>query len=123
MIGLSMGGLFSRWLAFRHPNRVGQVITVYSPFRSAIDNFLLPLRPLLKVWPPPNLVAMAAELEQPLPVPGTFLFSRKDGIVAPDSCRDSRYPDDCFPIKGGHVTIGRDPSGMTIVLQRLDRKV
>ena len=119
LIGLSMGGLFCRWLACRHPARVRQVITVCTPFRAAVDSFWLPLRPLLPLWPLPDLEAMALRLENPLPVPGTFLYSPRDGIVAWESCLDRRFPDDCFAIDGSHVTISMDPSVRRIVLQRL----
>ena len=121
LVGLSMGGLFSRWLAFRHPARVRQVITVCSPFRAPLDSFWLPLRPLLAVWPIPGLEAMAQELEQPLPVPGTYLYTKRDGIVAWESCIDRRAPLDCFAIDGTHVTIASDPSVRAIVLERLAR--
>jgi hypothetical protein len=121
LIGLSMGGLFCRWLAFRHPARVRQVITVCSPFRSALDSFWLPLRPLLKIWPIPGLAVLAAALERPLPVPGSYLYTPRDGIVAWESCIDIRYPEDCFAIDGVHVTIANDPSVRTIILERLGR--
>jgi pimeloyl-ACP methyl ester carboxylesterase len=123
LIGLSMGGLFCRWLAFRHPERVRQVITVCSPFRAALDSFWLPLRPLLRIWPIPGIEAMAAKLEQPLPVPGSYLYSRRDGIVAWESCLDARCPQDCFAIAGTHVTIAVDPSVRAIVLERLGRRL
>jgi pimeloyl-ACP methyl ester carboxylesterase len=48
LIGLSMGGLFCRWLAFRHPERVRQVITVCSPFRAALDSFLVAVAAVAK---------------------------------------------------------------------------
>jgi hypothetical protein len=121
LIGLSMGGLFCRWLAFRHPDRVRQVITVCSPFRSALDSFWLPLRPLLKIWPMPGLAVLAAALERKLPVPGSYLYTRRDGIVAWESCIDARHPEDCFAIDGVHVTIASDPSVRRIILERLGR--
>ena len=122
LVGLSMGGLFCRWLAFRHPHRVRQVITVCSPFRAALDSFWLPLRPVLKVWPIAGLAEMAQELERPLPVPGTYLYSKRDGIVAWESCIDVRYPQDCFAIDGSHVTMANDPSVRAILLDRLGRR-
>lgn len=99
------------------------MITVCSPFRATLDSFWLPLRPPLKIWPMPGLAAMAAELEQPLPVPGSYLYSKRDGIVAWESCLDVRYPQDCFEIDGTHVTIAVDPSVRGIVLERLGRRL
>jgi hypothetical protein len=120
LVGLSMGGLFCRWLAFRHPACVRQVITVCSPFRSPLDSFWLPLRPALRVWPVPGLTGIAETLDRPLPVPCTCLYSRRDGIVAWRSCFDPSRPGDSFEIAGSHVTIGNDPSVTAIVLERLD---
>ncbi len=123
LIGLSMGGLFCRWLALRHADRVLQVITVCSPFRAPLDSFYLPLRRAAKLWPIPGLTEMAEEIEQPLPVPGTYIYSRNDGIVAWQSCLDPRFPGDCFAIEGPHVTIANDPSVRAIVLDRLGRRL
>jgi hypothetical protein len=81
----------------------------------------LPLRRLLTVWPIPGLAAMAEELERPLPVPGSYLYSRRDGIVAWEGCIDVRCPQDCFAIDGTHVTIASDLSVRAIVLARLRR--
>jgi len=120
LLGLSMGGLFCRWLGFRHPACVRQVITVCSPFRSPLDSFWLPLRPALSLWPVPGLAGLAETLERPLPVPCTCLYSKRDGIVAWRSCFDPSRPGDSFEIAGSHVTIGNDPSVTAIVLNRLD---
>nr|WP_294560417.1 alpha/beta fold hydrolase [uncultured Rhodopila sp.] len=119
LIGLSMGGLFCRWLALRHPGRVRQVITVCSPFRAPLDSFWMPWRPALKLWPNPGLPALAGALEQTLPVPTACLFSRRDGIVAWESCRDPRFPGESFEIAGSHVTMANDPSVHAIVLEQL----
>ena len=121
LVGLSMGGLFCRWLAFQHPERVRQVITVCSPFRAPLDSFFLPLRPALKLWRVPNLEAMGDDLDQPLPVPGTAIYSRTDGIVASESCRDRWHPDDCIALDTHHVTIATNPEVLAIIRDRLAR--
>jgi pimeloyl-ACP methyl ester carboxylesterase len=120
LVGLSMGGLFCRWLAFRHPELVRQVITVCSPFRAPIDSFWLPLRPVLKIWPVPGLAGLAEDLQRPLPVPCASLFSKHDGIVARASCYDPARPEECFEIEASHVMIANDPSVAAIVRERLD---
>jgi pimeloyl-ACP methyl ester carboxylesterase len=121
LIGLSMGGLFCRWLAARHPACVRQVITVCSPFRAPLDSFWLPLRPAVRIWRVPGLAAMAESLERPLPVPCTCLYSKRDGIVAWRSCFEPSHPEDSLGIAGSHVTIGSDPSVTAIVLDRFGR--
>nr|WP_294503678.1 alpha/beta fold hydrolase [uncultured Rhodopila sp.] len=120
VVGLSMGGLFARWLALRHPGRVRQVITVCSPFRAPMDSFWLPLRPAAKLWPVPELAGLAEDLQLPLPVPCASLYSKRDGIVAWASCRDPARPDESFEIAASHVMIANDPSVAAIIVQQLD---
>ena len=121
VVGFSLGGVFARHLAHRHPGKVRQVVTVCSPFRQTVDSAFLPLRPLLRAWRTPNLLEIAAAAARPLPVPGTFLFSRHDGIVAWQSCIEPGQPEDCFEIAGPHVTIGSNPEVLAILAHRLAR--
>lgn len=119
--GFSLGGVFARLLAHRHPDKVRQVATVCSPFRETADSAFLPLRPFLRAWRTPDLVEIAAGAARPLPVPGTFVFSRRDGVVAWRSCIEPSRPEDCFEIPGLHVTITRDPDVLAILARRLAR--
>ena len=121
LIGFSMGGLFARWLALRHPARVRQAIMVCSPWRAPLQSFFLPLGPVLSQWSAGDVHGMAADLQRPLTVPATYVFSRRDGLVAWQSCRDPRHPEDGFEISGPHVTIPFDPEVWAIVLRRLSR--
>ncbi len=118
-----MGGIFARLLAHLHPDKVRQVATVCSPFRETMDSALLPLPPFLRVWRTPDLPQMASMAAQPLPVPGTFIFSRNDGIVAWESCVEPSQPEDCFEIFGAHVTINRDPEVLTVLARRFAREL
>jgi pimeloyl-ACP methyl ester carboxylesterase len=123
IVGFSMGGLFARLLSLRTPDRVRQVITVCSPIHEPAKNFWLPLEPCLGLLSGVDLSKLADEVAQPLPVPGTFLFSRDDGLVNCAACRDSTASDDDnIEISGPHVLIARNPDGMTIVAQRLARR-
>ncbi|WP_158743812.1 triacylglycerol lipase [Acidisphaera sp. L21] len=121
VIGFSLGGVFARLLAHRHPDKLRQVVTVCSPFRRPMDSAFIPLRPFLRLWRTPDLLGMAHRVAQPLPVPGTFIFSRNDGIVAWQSCIEPTQPDDCFEIPGLHVTIYRDRDVLEILAHRLAR--
>ena len=119
--GFSLGGVFARLLAHLHPDKVRQVATICSPFREPVDSAFLPLRPFLRAWRTPDLLEMANRAAQPLPVPGTFIFSRNDGIVAWRSCVEPSQPEDCFEIPGLHVTINRDPDVLGILARRFAR--
>jgi pimeloyl-ACP methyl ester carboxylesterase len=120
LVGSSMGGLFARWLALRMPDHVRQVITVCSPIHEPQRNFWLPLHPGL--WPGVDLRKLTDEIAQPLPVGGTFLFSRDDGLVNWEACWDASVPpEDNVEISGPHVLIVRNPQVMTILAERLAR--
>ena len=121
VVGFSLGGVFARLLAHLHPDKVRQVATVCSPFREVVDSAFLPLRPFLRAWQTPNLLEIAARAAGPLPVPGTFVFSRNDGIVAWESCIEPTQPEDCFEIPGSHVALTRDADVLGILAHRLVR--
>jgi pimeloyl-ACP methyl ester carboxylesterase len=122
LVGFSMGGLFARWLSLRMPERVRQVITVCSPIHQPARNFWLPLEPFLGLWPGVDLPKLTEQIAQPLPVPGTFLFSRDDGLVNYAVCRDAHAaPEDNIEINGPHVLIARNPQVLSIVAHRLAR--
>jgi pimeloyl-ACP methyl ester carboxylesterase len=114
IIGFSMGGLFARWLSLQTPNRVRQIITVCSPIHRAASNFWLPVEPFMRFWQAVDLRQLAKEVAQPLPVPVTVLFSRDDGLVNYEACRD--------PSSGPHVLIATNQQMMRIVAERLASK-
>lgn len=121
VIGFSLGGVFARHLGHRHPDKVRQVITVCSPFRELLRSAVVPLRPLLPLWRTPGLAELAAQAGQPLPVPGSFIFSRDDGIVAWQSCIEPNQPGDCFEISGPHATVTRNAEVLAVLAHRLAR--
>jgi hypothetical protein len=122
LVGFSMGGLFARWLALRMPDRVRQAITVCSPIHEPARNFWLPLDRFVGLWPGVDLHKLIEEVAEPLPVGGTFLFSRDDGLVNPAACWDASVPpDDNIEISGPHVLIARNPQVMSVLAERLAR--
>ncbi len=123
VIGFSMGGLFARWLSLRMPGRIRQVITVCSPVHDPIGNFWFPVEPFLGLWPPHDFSKVVEEIAQPLPVPGTFLFSRDDGAVNYAACQDLHAAaEDNIEITGPHVLADRNPTVIAILAQRLTRR-
>lgn len=122
LVGLSMGGLFARWLAQRHTPSVRQVITVCSPFRSPLDSFFLPLRQIAPLWPC-DVATFVHEVSLPPPVPATYLYTITDGTVAWASCLDPENPADCFEFKGAHLTMPSNPAVWSLIAKRLVRSL
>jgi alpha-beta hydrolase superfamily lysophospholipase len=121
VVGFSMGGLFARWLALRQPVLVRSVTTVCSPFRAPTDSVFLPLEPLVGTWWGAEVAALAREVERPLSGPATFIYSRDDGIVSWESCRDTGRPGDNIETHGPHVSIAQNLDVFRIVAERLAR--
>jgi pimeloyl-ACP methyl ester carboxylesterase len=122
LVGLSMGGLFARWLAQRHTPLVRQVITVCSPFRSPLDSFFLPLRQIAPLWLG-DVATLVHEVSLPPPIPATYLYTITDGIVSWESCLDPERPTDCFEFKGSHMTMPANPEVYSLVAKRLARSL
>jgi pimeloyl-ACP methyl ester carboxylesterase len=121
VVGFSMGGLLARWLACRATACVSQVITVGSPVRAALDSAFVPA-PLLKyAWRGQDLDAMAAEIARPAPVPVTHVFSRRDGIVAWESCCDPTAPHTNVEVNCPHVLMEQDFDVFRAIALRLAR--
>jgi pimeloyl-ACP methyl ester carboxylesterase len=119
LVGFSMGGLFARWLAMRATDHVRQVITVGSPLRDPMRSAFVPSPLIASAWKSADLQSLAGEIEGKLPVPATCLFSRRDGIVAWESCRDPSAPDDNVEVACSHVMMERDADVFRIVAARL----
>ncbi len=119
VVGFSMGGLFARWLAVQVPALVRQVITIGSPWRAAVHSACVPAPFIKTAWRRQNLGAIAADIEGPLPVPATSLFSRCDGIVAWESCRDPATPADNIEVACPHVMMEQDPDVFRHIAERL----
>lgn len=122
LVGISLGGVFARELARRHPGRVRQVITLASPFRlppryagphdtnaSTLYRTLGPLHER----PGPRTDA-------PLPVPSTAIYTRGDGIVPWQSCLDDEGPtSENIEVPGSHCGLGHNPFAVDIIADRL----
>jgi len=91
LIGWSLGGMFARQLAHRHPDKVRAVVTLCSPF-SGDYKTNTNVRELYErvaghdVNEPPF-----ARLDGKPPVPTLAFWSRRDGIVAPSAARGQEH--------------------------------
>jgi pimeloyl-ACP methyl ester carboxylesterase len=80
LIGHSLGGLYARVLAQKHPDKVRQVISLGSPI-SESPNSGKAIARLFKLLNGPADPVQRAALQIAPPVPTTAVYSRSDGIV------------------------------------------
>ena len=123
LVGFSMGGLFARWLANGDASLVRQVLTAGSPARAPARSAFVPESLLAKAWPGRDLADLAARTERALEVPGTYIYSRRDGVVAWESCLEPAAPEDNFEVDCHHVDMPFDLEVFRIVAVRLARMI
>jgi pimeloyl-ACP methyl ester carboxylesterase len=117
VIGVSLGGLLARDLAYDAPDDVRQVITIASPIRLPTASTAEPaIRLTARFYRPAIDVA---RLAAPLPIPSCAIFTRDDGTVAWETCR-SADPDGLnIEATGPHSSIQRNPDVLRAVATRL----
>lgn len=117
VVGVSLGGVFARDLAYDHKSQVRQVITLASPVRLPTASTLEPLYRLCALFH-----AQAVDptrLAAPLPVLSTAVFTRDDGVVAWQSCIAACEEDRAVEVVGSHMTISRNPDALRVLVTRL----
>lgn len=117
VVGLSLGGLLARDLAHDFPQDIRHVITLVGPSRLPTASTIeLLVRPFVRWYSP---AVQPSRVAAPLQVPSTSIYTLTDGIVAWESCRIDESNGKVFEVAGSHVTIGRNPEALRIVVQRL----
>lgn len=123
LVGVSLGGIMARVAAHRAPDLVREVITICSPFAG--------LPTATNVWRvfeiasgqranDPAVRALLEEASEPLPVPATAIWSRSDGLVNGEVCREP----DCdrarsIEVSNGHLLAQMSPEVLRAVAQTL----
>ena len=117
LVGVSLGGVMARDLAYDHPNDVRDVITLASPFNLPTASTIEPLIRLVACFYDPAIDI--DRLASPLPMRSTAIFTRDDGLVAWESCRSDDA--DCATVEfaGPHLTVCRNPDVLRAVAARL----
>ncbi len=123
LVGWSLGGMFARELARRHPDLVRRVITLGSPFRSpgplrthATSRF----EALAAHHVPAGELPPAERDREPLPVPLSAIYTRTDGVVPWRSCLvEAGGTQENIEVLGSHCGLGHNPAALWAVADRL----
>lgn len=122
LIGWSLGGLYARELARLAPDCVRQVITLGSPFNG--DRRANHAAGTFERMSGKQMGSFSAELiervKTPPPVPSTAIYSRTDGIVCWECCREQKHPfAENIEVEGSHCGLGHNPAVLWIIAERL----
>lgn len=122
LLGWSLGGMFGRELAHRHPEAVSKVITMGSPFSGdprannawRLYQFVTGHR--VDAPPVPNRIG------QKPPVETVALWSKRDGVIAPGCARgDAGERDREVEVDCTHMGFSYAPAAVQAVLSELER--
>ena len=127
LIGWSLGGVYARELAKMKSDIVRQCITLGAPFAD-IDapNHASWLIDWLQgdVRLDPNYTDLLEQLPDPAPVPSTAIYSKEDGVVSWEVCREP--VEDHFhqnvEVKGSHLGLPINASVWYLISDRLRYK-
>jgi hypothetical protein len=122
VIGWSLGGIYARELARQHPEFVRRVLTLGSPFaltdprQSRAD---APYRRRAAQHATDRIPAWD-QLARPIGVPSTAIYSRRDGIVAWQTCIEPETVlHENIEVRCGHLGFGVDPATLWVIADRL----
>jgi pimeloyl-ACP methyl ester carboxylesterase len=117
IVGVSLGGVMARDLAYDRPREIRQVITLASPFHLPTASTIEGLYRLCTLFHSQHIDPQ--RLNRPLPVPSTAIYTKDDGIVAWQSCFSSQS--DCFvaQVEGPHMSIGQNPAALRVLATQL----
>lgn len=121
LVGWSLGGIFAREVAKRHPEAVAKVVTMGSPFSGSPK--------ANNVWRIYNFVTghsceappIAGDIAKKPPVPTVALWSARDGIVSPrSSCGRPGERDRAVPLRCSHIGFAYSDESIAAVLAELE---
>ncbi len=123
LVGWSLGGVIAREVARRRPDLVRRVVTFGTPvvggptFTAVATSYSPEMRDNAR------RVTSRLDAQQPIRVPITAIFSRRDGVVAWEACLDRRSPRvEHVEVRSTHIGMGVDPDVWAVVAQRLSRQ-
>ncbi len=123
LVGRSLGGIYARDYAKRHPDRVVRVITLGTPLHFPVKTPLSPFEQVLANFYDKSAVERVDTIPVNPPVPLTAIYSKRDGIVPWQACltEESDLAQN-YEIDSAHSVMGENPRAMRIVAFRLADK-
>lgn len=118
LVGWSMGGIFAREIAKQIPECVENVMTIGSPF----GNVHAPnhAKWVFDLFNDESTLdtALMAQIHEPAPVPTTAFYSKKDGIVPWEACREHQETATHrnIEISSSHLGMGVNPDVFKAIL-------
>ncbi|MEO1252441.1 MAG: alpha/beta hydrolase [Pseudomonadota bacterium] len=127
LIGWSLGGVFAREIAKRHPDKVRSVITLGSPIRSPRDfSNARHIYDRVNGSPEETQAERISQLNVPPPVPTTSIYSKTDGVVSWRGSVQDPHPanpqTENIEIPASHFGIGVNPFAMLAIADRLSQE-
>src|SRR6185312_7459317 len=123
LIGWSLGGIYAREMARRHPGRVRQVITLGSPYAMHDPRQTYAYGPYQQFSSRHALDRKLPSREQrarPVSVPSTAVYSRWDGVVPWQACVEPETAlHQNVEVRCSHVGFGVDPATLWLIADRL----
>lgn len=121
LVGHSLGGIFAREIARRHPQWIRQVVSLGSPFGEGRMSGSIPARLFSALNPPEELPIDQDILHEAPPVPTTAIYSRGDGIVNWQTTHqiDGHAETQSIRIHGSHCGMTLNPTVWFLVAERL----
>jgi len=123
LVGWSLGGVMARLVAAKTPDSIRQVITLGSPFTGnpkatnvgRTYEFMTGQR-----MNDPRTREQLEEAGSRCGVPSTAIFTKADGIVAWQNCREEEGPQaENIEVRGSHCGLGVNAAAMYAVADRL----
>jgi pimeloyl-ACP methyl ester carboxylesterase len=125
LVGWSLGGIYAREMARRHPRQVRQVITLGSPYAMhdpRQTHARGPYQRLSFLHAPGRKLPTPEQRSRPVDVPSTSVYSRWDGVVSWQACIE---PETALhanvEVRCSHVGFGVDPATLWLIADRLAR--
>lgn len=122
LVGQSLGGVFARDLAHKHPDVVRCVVTLCSPLQFPVMTNLQPFVRALSWSYDQDWIAGAERIALPPRARVTAIYSESDGLVDWHQCLQAEAPG-CrnVHVPGAHATMGANPLAQAEIAWALAR--